>query len=134
MRNFRSLLIVAVALLAAFSTFTSANAGDPIRKLGRGIVNVAFGALEVPMKIYDVNQEEGGLAACSYGVFKGLGYFIARELIGVTEIVTFPMPLPGAVDEPRDTGWGYGPLMEPEWVVGPDHDIFDIIYQDHPLQ
>ena len=108
-------------------------AGDPFRKLGRGVVNASCGALEIPMKVYDVNVNEGGLAACTYGVFLGIGYFVAREVIGIVEIVTFPVPLPGATDEPRESGWGYGPLMEPEWVVAPDHDIYNIIYQDMPL-
>ncbi len=127
--------IAALTLVAAISCLLcmDASAGDPFRKLGRGIINAGFGCLEVPMKIYDVNADEGGLAALSYGVFKGLGYFVAREVIGLVEIVTFPIPLPGAVEEPRETGWGYGCLMEPEWVVAPDHDVYNIIYQDMPL-
>ena len=123
--------VVAVATLISFNVSAS-DSGDPFRKLGRGIVNVGFGALEIPMKIYDVNKTDGGLAAFTYGLFKGIGYFVAREVIGVVEVVTFPMPLPGATDSKRDIGWGYGPLMEPEWVVGPDHDIYNIIYQDFP--
>jgi putative exosortase-associated protein (TIGR04073 family) len=119
---------VAIAALISFNV----SADDPFRKLGRGVVNVGFGALEIPMKVYDVNQEEGGLAALTYGLFKGIGYFVAREVIGVVEIVTFPMPLPGATGSKKELGWGYGPLMEPEWVVGPDHDIYNIIYQDFP--
>ncbi len=121
-------MVLAVTAVIAFEV----NAGDPFRKLGRGVVNVAFGALEIPMKVYDVNKDEGGLAGCTYGLFKGIGYCIAREVIGVIEIVTFPMPLPGATDSKRDAGWGYGPFIEPEWVVGPDHDIYNIIYQDFP--
>ncbi|HCE46654.1 MAG TPA: hypothetical protein DET40_24160 [Lentisphaeria bacterium] len=127
----KALVVGFVVAIMAVITF-DVSAGDPFRKLGRGVVNVGFGALEIPMKVYDVNKDEGGLAGCTYGLFKGIGYFIAREVIGVVEIVTFPMPLPGATDSKRDTGWGYGPLMEPEWVVGPDHDIYNIIYQDFP--
>lgn len=122
-------VVLAVIMLCSYQV----NAGDPMRKLGRGIVNVSCGALELPMKVYDVNKDEGGIAGCTYGVLKGLGYFVAREAVGLTEIVTFLIPLPGAVDEPRESGWGYGPLMEPEWVVDPQHDIFNIIYQDLPL-
>ncbi|HPN84414.1 MAG TPA: exosortase system-associated protein, TIGR04073 family [Victivallales bacterium] len=122
-------LVVAVLLLSSLS----ASAGDPFRKLGRGIVNVGFGALEIPFKIYDVNKEDGGLAAVTYGSLKGIGYFVAREVVGVIEIATFPMPLPGSTDSPSDSGWGYGPWMEPEFVVGPDHDIYNIVYQDLPV-
>lgn len=126
-------MLIGAALAAVLFVSLTVGASDPFRKLGRGFVNVAFGALELPMKVYDVNEEEGGLAAVSYGVFKGIGYFIAREVIGVVEIATFIAPLPGAVDEPRESGWGYGPLMEPEWVVDKRHDIYNIIYQDLPV-
>ena len=107
--------------------------GNPAKKLGRGICNVALGALEIPIKIYDVNQEEGGLAAVTYGAFLGIGYCVAREVIGVLEVVTFLMPLPGCKDDPREDGWGYGPIMYPEWVVDQQHDIYNIIYQDLPV-
>lgn len=107
--------------------------GNPARKLGRGICNAGIGALEIPMKIYDVNQEEGGFAAVTYGTFLGIGYFIAREVIGITEIITFLMPLPGCKDDPRESGWGYGAIMRPEWVVDEQHDIYNIIYQDLPV-
>ncbi len=105
----------------------------PFRKLGRGVVNVGFGVLEIPMNIYDVNEVDGGLAAITYGTFRGIGCFVAREVVGAVEIVTFLVPLPGTLDEPREGGWGYGPIMRPEWVVGPDHDIYNIIYQDLPV-
>jgi hypothetical protein len=35
------------------------------RKLGRGIVGVGFGVLEVPIKVLEVNFEHGSLAAMS---------------------------------------------------------------------
>jgi putative exosortase-associated protein (TIGR04073 family) len=124
-----------ICLVAAALVVSTINvqAGDPFRKLGRGIVNVGFGVLEIPIKVYDVNKEEGGLAAVSYGTLKGIGYFVAREVVGVVEIVTFPIPMPGATDNPNDSGWGYGPWMEPEFVVGPGHDIYNIVYQDLPI-
>lgn len=57
-----------------------------IRKLGRGVSNVAFGAVEFPVKWYQVNFEEGGFAACTYGIFKGLTYVVIREVVGVVEV------------------------------------------------
>jgi putative exosortase-associated protein (TIGR04073 family) len=125
--------IFCLSLLVLVLTTINAQAGDPFRKLGRGVVNVGFGVLEIPIKIYDVNKEDGGLAAFTYGTFKGIGFFIAREVVGVVEIATFPIPLPGATDNPSDSGWGYGPWMQPEFVVGPDHDIYNIVYQDLPV-
>ena len=129
-KNLKLLCVVAVFML--ISTI-SVQAGDPFRKLGRGIINAGFGVLEIPVKVYDVNREEGGLAAISYGTLKGIGFFVAREVVGVVEIATFPIPLPGATDSPNESGWGYGPWMHPEFVIGPDHDIYNIVYQDVPV-
>ena len=104
----------------------------PIRKLSRGIVNVAIGALEVPMNMIDTNTEEGGFAAVIYGTLKGVCYCIAREVVGVVEIVTFLMPLPGATFDKHESGWGYGPILRPEWVVDEEHDWYNFVYPDYP--
>ncbi|OGV55452.1 MAG: hypothetical protein A2X49_00095 [Lentisphaerae bacterium GWF2_52_8] len=119
-------IVVAVVLFASADSF----AGDPARKLGRATSNILLGGLEVPIKIYDVNQEEGGIAAVTYGAFKGVAFMIARECVGIAELVTFAMPLPGCPDDPRDSGWGYGPLMTPEWIVDTNHNLFNIVYRD----
>jgi len=112
--------------------FFSANAfaGNPLKKLGRGVCNIGFGVLEVPITIYDVNQEEGALASLTYGTFMGLGLTVARISVGLVEVVTFLMPLPGCPDDPNDAGWGYGPIMRPEWVVDPNHNSYNLFYQD----
>lgn len=99
-------------------------------KLGRGIANAAFGALEIPIKIAEVNFEEGGIAACTFGVFKGLGYFVAREVVGVVEIVTFPVPLPGTPNDPHDVGIGFGPIMEPEWIITLETNYYNFVFRD----
>lgn len=129
MKNRKYLVLAALAAFLMISS-VELSAGDPIRKLGRGICNVAFGVCEVPLKIYYVNQEDGGLAAVTYGPLKGVAYCVAREVVGVIDIVTFPMPLPGCPDDSRDTGWGYGPIMRPEWIFTPYENPYNIIYQD----
>jgi len=107
---------------------------NPFKKLGRGIVNIAFGVCEIPLKIYDTDKEYGGVAACSWGVLKGIGFFIIREVVGVVEVITFPMPLPGCVDNNRNPGgWGYGPMMYPEWVIDEEHDPYNTVYKDQPI-
>jgi putative exosortase-associated protein (TIGR04073 family) len=78
------------------------NAG---RKLGRGVANLLFGIVEVPNQITHTTAERGGAAGSTFGVGKGLMRWIGRELTGVYEIVTFPLPLPK----------GYKPIMKPEW-------------------
>jgi putative exosortase-associated protein (TIGR04073 family) len=123
----KAILAGIVALTA--TAFIEGYAYDPIRKFGRGISNVAFGVLEIPIRAYDVNFEEGGIASVTYGTLKGIAYFVARECVGVVEIVTFPIPLPGTPDDPHDVGWGTGPIMQPEWIVDTDHNAYNIVYQ-----
>lgn len=98
-------------------------------KLGRGISNTAFGVLEVPLQIAKVQFEDGGIAAITYGVLQGVGYCVARELVGVLEIVTFPVPLPYCPNDPVDAGPGYGPIMEPEWIITPETNYYNFVYQ-----
>ena len=131
----KAVIFLAVFAVVAFLVVPSAQAGDPIRKLGRGIANVGFGALEIPIAAYDVNETDGGIAACTYGVLKGVAVCIAREVVGIVDIVTFLIPLPGATGDPHITGeWGYGPLMKPEFVIDEDHDMYNIVYQDLPVE
>lgn len=143
MKPFSKIFLVATlvgfAFLAAGSVSAEENLNDagwlnkPLRKLGRGMTNVAFGALEIPIKIYDVNQADGGLAAISYGTLQGAAFCIVREVVGVIEVVTFPMPLPDCPDNSLDMGWGYGVILEPEFVVDQEHNLFNIVYQDTPM-
>lgn len=129
MNSFKKVLFATV-ITVAFLTAGSSFAGDPIRKFGRGICGVGFGALEIPIAMSDTQKEEGGIASVTYGAMKGFARFIAREFVGVTEIVTFAMPLPNCPDDPRDAGWGYGPIMTPEWIVDTEHNYYSIFYND----
>lgn len=126
-------LIVVLALIGMTMFASRAQAGNPAEKLGRGIANVAFGVCEVPMKMYDVTQEQGGIAGATYGPILGVGFFLARIGVGLTDIITFPVPLPGCTDDPHEIGWGYGPMMTPAWVVDRDHNLFNIFYSDTPI-
>ena len=102
-------------------------------KLGRGIVNVGFGPLELLIRPYDVANDKGALAALSYGVLRGVFFTVAREILGVVDIVTFFMPLPGATWDPNDAGWGYGPYLRPAWVVDVEHNAFNFFYNEQAV-
>lgn len=90
---------------ARAETDESPKGHNALRKLGRGCANLVFGIVEVPNQITKANSEQGGAAGVTYGVGKGLFRWIGRELVGVYEIVTFPVPLPR----------GYKPIMKPEF-------------------
>lgn len=102
----------------------------PVEKLSRGIANVALGPLEILYHTYNVTQNDGGVKGITYGPLSGICYFVCRELVGVLEIATFLFPLPGCPNDPNDAGWGYGPIMQPEWVVTPENDWGGFVYQD----
>ena len=102
-------------------------------KLGRGIVNVGFGPLELLIRPYDVANDKGALAALSYGVLRGVFFTVAREILGVVDIATFFMPLPGATWDPNDAGWGYGPYLRPAWVVDVEHNAFNFFYNEQAV-
>ena len=112
-RTICSLLLI---LVLGGATTVVADTDEPpsghhaLRKLGRGIGNTLFGVVEVPNQITKAHAEHGG-GAFFYGTGKGLFRWIGRELVGVYEIITFPLPLPS----------GYKPIMQPEFP-GEDYE------------
>jgi len=78
---------------------------NALRKLCRGFANVLFGIVEVPNQVTRTTAAHGGGAGVTYGVGKGLARWIGREVTGVYDVVTFPIPFPR----------GYKPIMKPEF-------------------
>ena len=105
----------------------------PVMKLSRGIANVAFGALELPIQWWDVSNEMGGIAGITYGTLKGVCFILARVGVGVVDIVTFPFPLPNCPEDPSGYGSGYGPIMTPAWVIDVSHDWQNFVYREEGI-
>lgn len=100
-----------VALLCALTIANSANALDSgdnkaMRQLGRGCANILGGITEIPATVHSVTQEEGDFAGLTLGTIKGVGRFLAREVVGVFEVLTFPA--------------GGDPIIEPEFPMQGD--------------
>ncbi|MDD5698721.1 MAG: exosortase system-associated protein, TIGR04073 family [Victivallaceae bacterium] len=125
-------VILLVFFFLCFSSPSFAESG-PLEKIGRGVANVAFGPLELVQQPLDVAQDKGNIAALTYGVFKGVAMTVAREVVGVIDIITFLMPLPGCTDDPEDIGWGYGPMLRPAWVIDREHNAFNFFYDDNSM-
>lgn len=104
MRLIRLILFIfcLVFVLGAHKVF----ADDPLRKLGRGVVNTASGWLEVPAEIFREADRSSGAGSLFAAPFKGLFKAVGRTITGVYEIVTFPIPLPSR----------YRPVVEPEFI------------------
>jgi len=65
---------------------------DPLRKLGRGLGNIAFGVTELPYTMGRTHRAENANAAFSVGVVRGTWRTFQRVGYGVVEVVTFPFP------------------------------------------
>lgn len=95
-------------LLVVLLISSVAFADGPIKKLGRGLANVITCPLEILKGISDANTENGPIAAVTFGLLKGIFNTGVRAVIGVYEVVTFPIPLP------RD----YSPILtDPEFFL-----------------
>jgi putative exosortase-associated protein (TIGR04073 family) len=88
---------VAAAILAATLCLIwgpAAWAQDPVHKMGRGVVNVLTGWIELPKQVQLGILEHNPVAGAGWGLVKGLGLTVLRMGIGVYEAVTFPIPYP----------------------------------------
>ena len=120
----------AVLLLVVFgmSALPAAAESTMIMKLGRGIANVVFGPLELPIQVQETKLKHGGIAGLTYGTLRGVAFVVARLCVGVVDIVTFPFPLPNCPETPDGFGAGYGPIMYPAWVIDVEHDWWNFVY------
>ncbi|MBI4354417.1 MAG: exosortase system-associated protein, TIGR04073 family [Candidatus Omnitrophica bacterium] len=84
-----------------------ADESGPMRKLGRGAANIAYGMWELPIQIVEVRNRDGAVAATTLGVIKGLSAVFQRTFVGLYEVLTFPFPQPMG---------SYEPIITPEFV------------------
>ena len=93
MKN-RWVLMGLVAMSLGLSASSLAWAQDPIHKMGRGVVNVLTGWLELPKQIHLGSREENPVLGLGWGLVKGAGLTVLRSGVGIYEAVTFPLPYP----------------------------------------
>ncbi|MBU1038484.1 MAG: exosortase system-associated protein, TIGR04073 family [Candidatus Omnitrophica bacterium] len=91
----RTILIALVVFLLTVAFTSPAYCNDPVRKLGRGICNLFTFPLELYTQFADVNDHFGLFAAATWGILKGVGMSAVRLSVGVYEVATFPIPIPG---------------------------------------
>ena len=103
-------VVVTLALIGPAYAQTTPETAQTLRKLSRGLANAVAGILTIPVTIQQVGQREGPVAGMSWGLFLGLGAAVTRTLVGIAEVLTFPIPLPEV---------GYGPLIQPEFLLQP---------------
>lgn len=101
--------VVAVALLTlslgAGLLPAPAQAANPFTKLGRGVVNTCTGWFELPASIGREKREGTVILWLVTGTVEGLVQGMTRTLVGIWDMVTFPIP-------PYDSA-----LMDPETLI-----------------
>ena len=79
-------------------------ASGPWEKAGRGLSNVTLGfVVEWPKTMVLETEAHGPVFGLTVGLIKGMGLGVGRTLVGVYELVTFPLP----------NGSDYAPVLEP---------------------
>ena len=69
-------------------------AQDPIHKMGRGVVNILTGWIELPKQIHLGSQEDNPITGLGRGLLKGAGLTVLRGGVGIYETLTFAFPYP----------------------------------------
>jgi putative exosortase-associated protein (TIGR04073 family) len=82
----------------------SAQADNAADKLGRGLAGIGCGFLELPGNIVKETRARG-IAGLPNGFAKGIGMIVTRELVGIYELVSAPIPVPE----------DYKPVLQPEY-------------------
>lgn len=90
----RILFACLIVILAVTVMSQSAYCDDALKKLGRGLCNCVTFPFEIFEQIKRTNLSDGPMAACTWGVLKGVGMTGVRAVVGVYEVATFPIPLP----------------------------------------
>jgi len=98
----RGPLIAVVVAGVCLGAPSAAWAQDPIHKMGRGVVNILTGWLEVPKQLHLGSREENPVAGLGWGLLKGAGLMVLRGGLGLYEAATFPLPYPKAFASPYE--------------------------------
>ena len=109
MKKIKFIVILAI-IVSLISMQSPCFAENMLRKLGRGTCNILTSFIELPKAIQESFYADGPLAAVTHGILDGLYKFTARTVVGVYEVVTFPVPIPAH----------YAPIIEPEFLFSPD--------------
>jgi len=115
-----SKVFIALALTFAFSMPLMAGEvetqaeGTPLRKLQRGFLNIALSPFEISSELSKEVRNDTFPPSWVAGLGRGSFYTVGRALVGVYEIVSFPIPYPSK----------YKPVLQPEfpWQLAPSSD------------
>ena len=81
-------------IVGMMSVAPAAWAQDPIHKMGRGLVNLLTGWIELPKQIHQGSQDDNPVVGLGKGLLKGASLAVLRSGVGIYEAITFPLPYP----------------------------------------
>ncbi len=94
MRHQRCVAIAIVVGMGLLTCTGVAWAQDPIHKMGRGVVNVLTGWVELPKQIGMGFSQEHPFTGAGSGFLEGVKLLAVRMGMGLYETVTFPVAYP----------------------------------------
>lgn len=101
----KNLLAFGIAALVLTMGLSPAFADDnAFTKFGRGMANIVISPAELYAQPMLLSKTLEPSIAIFGGFCKGIAMLIAREAVGIYEIVTFPVPVPK----------GYRPIIKPD--------------------
>lgn len=84
-----------ITLLVLIGSISQASAqDDAFTKFGRGMANIVLSPGELYTQPVLLAENHPVSMAFFGGLMKGTVLFLAREIVGVYEVVTFPFPIP----------------------------------------
>ena len=113
MKNKKNVFIATITVFVLLAVFASPTYAQDTtmskmgNKLRRGIINVATGWVELFNQPHKVGQAEGFGAGATKGVALGIGWTVAREVVGAWDVGTFLFPIPP----------DYRSVLDPETVL-----------------
>ncbi len=102
----RKTLLLLIAVVIISNLIIAPCFADPLRKLGRGLVNIVTGVVEIPKKVILISKNDSLSRGLTWGLVKGTAVGVLRTASGIYETVTFPIPAPAE----------YEPMIHPEFV------------------
>ena len=94
--------VAAFVLIGLVSLGTAAE-DDAFTKFGRGMSNIVLSPGELYTQPWLLSKDHATSVAIFGGFSKGIAMIVAREVVGIYEVLTFPLPFPK----------GYRPIIKP---------------------
>jgi putative exosortase-associated protein (TIGR04073 family) len=91
------LLVAAAIMSVSLAAHAESDGGIsyPARiggKLGIGLINATTGIVELPKSMMVESSKEGIWMGMSVGLLKGMTNMLGRSLLGMMDVVSFPVP------------------------------------------